>query len=192
MNVLLLADFGLMQNWKLLTDVAKLGPIGIAHHGNRTDERFREKRMDIVQDFTKAVHDVGVPAGVSMHNPAVMEYIEEKGWALDYYMTCLYRVSRTREEARAEFGEAPLGETFMENDPVRMTAMVRKTSKTCFAFKLMGAGRNIRQGGIEQAFRFAFDNIKPKDAVIVGMFPRFTDEVRVNIATVNRVTARTT
>jgi hypothetical protein len=69
--------------------------------------------------------------------------------------------------------------------------MVRRTSKTCFAFKLMGAGRNIRQGGVEQAFRFAFDNIKPKDAVIVGMFPRFTDEVRNNVATVKRVIAGT-
>ena len=188
MHVLLLADFELMKNWKLLPEIAKLGPVGIGHHGNRTDERFREKRMDIVHDFTKAVHDAGVPAGVSMHNPAVMEYIEDKGWQLDYYMTCLYRVSRTREEARAEFGEAPLGETFMENDPIRMTAMVRKTDKTCFAFKLLGAGRNAgRPERVESAFRFAFDNIKPKDAVIVGMFPRYTDELRTNIDIVKRL-----
>jgi len=188
MNVLLLADFELMKNWKLLPEVAKLQPIGIGHHGNRTDERFREKRMDIVQDFTKAVHDAGVPAGVSMHNPAVMEFIEDKGWAVDYYMTCLYRVSRTVEETRAEFGEASLGESFMENDPVRMTAMVRRTSKTCFAFKLLGAGRNAtRPERVEKAFRFAFENIKPRDGVIVGMFPRYRDEVRENVALVRRV-----
>lgn len=193
MNVLLLADFELMKNWKLLPDVAKLGPVGIGHHGNRTDERFREKRMDIVHDFTKAVHDVGVPAGVSMHNPAVMEFIEDKGWAVDYYMTCLYRVSRTAEETRAEFREAPLGESFMENDPVRMTAMVRRTSKTCFAFKLLGAGRNIaRPERVEAAFRFAFANIKAKDGVIVGMFPRYRDEVRENAAMVSRICSRAT
>ena len=188
MHVLLLADFELMKNWKLLPEIAKLGPIGIGHHGNRTDERFREKRMDIVHDFTKAVHDAGVPAGVSMHNPAVLEYIEEKGWNIDYYMTCLYRVSRTPEEARAEFGEAPVGESFMENDPVRMTEMVRRTGKTCFAFKLLGAGRAAtRPERVENAFRFALDRIKPNDAVIVGMFPRYTDEVATNVAMVKRL-----
>src|SRR3954462_14477200 len=32
MHVILLADFELMRNPKLLPDVAKLGPLGIAHH----------------------------------------------------------------------------------------------------------------------------------------------------------------
>jgi hypothetical protein len=189
MNVLMLADFELMRNWKLLPQVARLGPIGIAHHGNRTDERFRAGQMDVVHDFTKAVHDAGVPAGVSMHNPAVLQYIEDKGWAVDYYMTCLYRVSRTGEETRKEFGEAPLGEAFMENDPVRMTAMVRKTSKTCFVFKLLGAGRANRPEQVEGAFRFAIRNVKPQDAFIVGMFPKFKDQIRENIALVNRLSA---
>lgn len=188
MNVLLLADFDLIKNWKLLPEVAKLGPIGIAHHGNRTDERFRAGQMDVVRDFTKAVHDVGLPAGVSMHNPKVMAYIEDKGWELEYYMTCLYRVSRTVDETRAEFGEAPLGESFMENDPARMTAMVRTTKKTCFAFKLLGAGRRINSPAqVEAAFRFALKNIKANDAVIVGMFPKFRDEVRENVGLVRAI-----
>ena len=190
MNVLLLADFELMKNWKLLPGVAKLNPIGIGHHGNRTDERFRTGQMHVVHDFVSAVHDAGVPAGVSMHNPAVLAWIEEHGWNVDYYMTCLYRVSRTVEETRAEFGEAPLGEAFMERDPERMTAMVRKTKKTCFAFKVLGAGRNIgRPERIEGAFRFALTNIKPQDAVIVGMCPKFTDEVADNIAVVRKICA---
>jgi hypothetical protein len=41
MQLILLADFELMKNPKLLPDVAKIGPLGIGHHGNRTDERFR-------------------------------------------------------------------------------------------------------------------------------------------------------
>ena len=189
MHVLILADFELMKNWKLLREVAKLGPIGIGHHGNRTDERFRAGQMHIVHDFTKAVHDAGVPAGVSMHNPAVLEYVEEHGWKVDYYMTCLYRVSRTAEEARAEFGESPLLETFMEKDPERMCAFVRKTSKPCFAFKILGAGRTVnRPEQLERAFRFALGNIKPQDAVIVGMFPKFKDEMRENAELVRRIT----
>ncbi|MBM3747439.1 MAG: hypothetical protein FJW34_16765 [Acidobacteria bacterium] len=191
MNWLLLADFELQKNWKLLPLVAKLGAIGVAHHGNRTDERFRAGQMDIVRDFTKAVHDAGLPAGgVSCHNPAVVEYIEEHGWQIDYYMTCMYRVSRTREETRKELGEAPLGEVYMEKDPERMCRLVRQTKRTCFAFKLLGAGRSIgRPEQVEAAVRFVLTNIKPQDAVIVGMFPKFKDEIRENAELVRRISA---
>jgi hypothetical protein len=188
MKVLMLADFELMKNWKLLPAVAKLGFIGIGHHGNRTDERFRAGEMHVVRDFLNAVHDAGVPAGVSMHNPAVLEFIEERGWPADYYMTCMYRVSRTREETRKEFGEAGLGEAFMEKDPERMCRMVRQTKKTCFAFKVMGAGRNVnRPEHVEAAMRFVLTNIKPQDPVIVGMCPRFKDEIAENVGLVRRI-----
>jgi len=30
---------------------------------------------------------------------------------------------------------------------------------------------------VERAFQYAFSHIKPTDAVIVGMFPRYADEV---------------
>ena len=188
LNWFLLGEGDMQQNFDLIPTYAKLGPIGIAHHGNRTDERFREGRMNIVHDFVKRVKDTGVMAGVSMHNPRVMEYIEEKGWDVDYYMTCMYRVSRTKEETRAEFGEAPLGESYMEKDPERMTAMVRKTRKPCLAFKILGAGRNIASDEtIRKAFEFVFANIKTTDAVIVGMCPKFKDEPAENAALVRSI-----
>jgi hypothetical protein len=31
---------------------------------------------------------------------------------------------------------------------------------------------------VEHAYRFAYANIKPGDACIVGMFPKFRDEVK--------------
>ena len=31
------------------------------------------------------------------------------------------------------------------------------------------------------AFRFAFENIKPKDAVVVGMFPKYEDQIALNV-----------
>ncbi len=33
---------------------------------------------------------------------------------------------------------------------------------------------------MKEAFRFAFTNIKPSDGVIVGMYPRFFDEIAAN------------
>lgn len=190
MNLILLADFDLMTNPGLLPKVAKLGPLGIAHHGSRTDARFRAGEMGKVRDFLKAVRDSGVMVGLSTHNPAVVDTVESEGWDLDFYQTCLYRVTRTAEEARTEYGEAPVGEIYMEKDPERMFKMIRATPKPCLAFKLFAAGRKLRTGEVEEALRLAFANIKAGDAVIVGMYPRYSDQVAEDTALARRILAR--
>ncbi|WP_321470064.1 hypothetical protein [uncultured Paludibaculum sp.] len=189
MKVFLLSDFELQKDFTMIPTLAKLGFLGMAHHGNRTDDAFRQGKMDTVLDFVKRVKDTGIMAGVSSHNPKVVEWIEDKGWPTDYYMTCLYHVSRSAEEARALMGgERPLGETFLEKDPVRMTDVVKKISKPCLAFKLLGAGRaGASKAQIETAFRFAYQNIKPGDAAIVGMWPKFKDEIAENCSIVRQI-----
>lgn len=189
MNIVLLADFELMKNPKILPQVvAKMKPLGVGHHGNRTDDRFRAGEKWKVKEFCKMVRDTGVMVGVSAHNPAVFDVIESEGWDVDYYQACLYRVSRTTKEARAEFGEAPVGETYMEKDPERMCKMIRATRKPCLAFKVFGAGRTVDSAeDREKAIRFALANIKPTDAIIVGMYPRFTDQVKENTDLVRRI-----
>lgn len=36
------------------------------------------------------------------------------------------------------------------------------------------------QRAIREAFQFAFERIKPTDGVIVGMYPRYQDQIREN------------
>jgi hypothetical protein len=185
LNWFLLGDFEMMTDLSLIGKVAKeLKPIGIAHHGNRTDDRFRAGEMAKVREFCKAVRDTGVRVGISTHSPVVMDAIEHQDWDIDYYQACLYNVTRTREEARKEFGESPLdsGGMFMEKDPERMCKMIRSTKRPCLAFKILGAGRVTNPKAVEAAFAFAFQNIKPTDAVIVGMCPKFKDEIADNVA----------
>ena len=62
-----------------IAGLVKAGVFGIVHHGERTDVNLREGKMDDVNDFLKAVHDAGLLAGVSMHNPAVLDFVEGKG-----------------------------------------------------------------------------------------------------------------
>jgi hypothetical protein len=70
---------------------------------------------------------------------------------------------------------------FYRNDPQVMTRVVRQVKQPCLAFKILGAGRMCgSQETVREAFRFAFANIKPSDAVIVGMYPRFFDEIGAN------------
>ena len=164
-----------------IASVLKHSPIGIAHHGEHSDVLFRTNKMESIGDFVKEVRDSGVLAGVSKHNPAVIDYVESKGWPVDFFMACVYRRSRTAEEVRAEFNEATVGEPYFEKDPERMCKVIRQTKKTCFAFKILAAGRAIRSAQtVEAAFRFVFENIKPQDCVIVGMYPRFQDEITLN------------
>jgi len=178
----------LMTNFSLLRDVAKMQPVGIVHHGNMTDNRFRAGETEKIKDFLKAVRDTGVMVGLSTHNPAVVDAAEAQGWDLDFYMTCFYQQSRTREDLQKALGEMPVGETYLEKDPERMCKMIRQTKKTCLAFKILAAGRLISSPKqVDERIQYALQNIKPKDAVIMGMYPRFRDEVRDNADTFRRL-----
>ncbi len=62
-----------------------------------------------------------------------------------------------------------------------MTKVIRQVREPCLAFKILGAGRKCAsEQTVQAAFKFAFENIKPGDAVIVGMFPWYFDEIGAN------------
>ena len=65
-----------------LPALAKGGCLGVAHHGEVTDQLFKTGKLDEVHDFLKRVRDAGMLAGVSTHMPAVVDAIESKGWEL--------------------------------------------------------------------------------------------------------------
>ena len=162
--------------------IAALKPIAIAHHGGVTDTCFREGRAGEVRDFVKRARDQGVLAGVSTHNPEYARRVFAEGWENDFFMTCLYRVTRTREETLKDFGTNIPGEPFAEADRDKMTSAIREIAKPCLAFKILAAGRPCScQEAVSDAFKYAFDNIKKTDAVIVGMFPLYADEAAENV-----------
>jgi histidinol phosphatase-like PHP family hydrolase len=186
---ILLGGGAMKDDLALIPQVAKLGPIGIVHHGGVTDQRFRDGQHAKVEEFLKRVRDSGVMVGLSSHRPQNIEYAEERGWDIDFYMACFHQLSRPKEELKRMLGELPIGHAvFLEEDPARMCRVIRQTPKPCLAFKILGAGRSAEtREELEQSFRFAFENIKPYDAVIVGMYPRFKDEVKENAELVRRL-----
>jgi len=157
-------------------------PIALVHHGSFTDALFRSGKSQKVHDYVKRVKDTGIMCGVSAHNPANIAHIAEKDWENDFFMTCCYYVTRPAEEIRSKLGTEPLGEPFLKTDREDMLNVVRKVKKPCLAFKILAAGRHCwGPPGVESAFKFAFKNIKPIDGVIVGMYPRFKDEIAENV-----------
>jgi len=160
------------------------------HHGEVTDVLFREGKMDEALEYTKRVRQAGIRVGIGTHKPEVVEYVEEHGWDVDFYMLCVYNRTRTPEEYRKMLGVLPLpaSDVYLETDPPRAYAVARKTSKTCFLFKILAAGRVVRSPEeVDNAFKLAFDSIKPQDCVVVGMFPRFKDEIKENCDRVRRI-----
>jgi len=166
------------------------GLIALGHHGEVTDALFKQGKLDQVRDYLKRIHDAGLPAGISTHMPAVVDAVESKGWEVDYYMTCVYERHRSREALQKLLGHVPIpvGEVYLESDPPRMHQAMRNTKRPCLAFKILAAGRRL---DVEQAFRETFAGIKPTDAVIVGIYDRYSDQAGENAAFTRRYGART-
>lgn len=153
-------------------------PIAVVHHGGVTDKLFAQGKSQDVHDYVKEAHDRGVLAGVSAHNPDCIKRIADEGWKVDLFMTCFYFLTRKRTTPPKTLY---LSYPFYAADPQAMTAVMRQVKQPCLGFKILAAGRKCgNQGMVKDAFRFAFDHIKPTDGVVVGMYPRFFDEIRAN------------
>jgi hypothetical protein len=180
------------QKPHLINEAAQRKPIGISPHGALNDRLHREKKFSALADLLKRIRDTGVLVGLSCHNPALLETAEEKGWDVDYFMCCLYQLTRTREEFQRLLGpDLPLGEIYLPGDPPRMFQAIRRTRKPCLAYKVLAAGRQIGSAAqVRKCFETAFTNIKPTDAVIVGMYQQFGDQVGENAAIVREVCSK--
>jgi hypothetical protein len=174
-----------------IDDAAKHKPIGIAPHGALAERLHRAKKLDVLTDLLKRIRDQGVLAGLSAHNPALIELAEEKGWEVDYYMCCLYYLTRPREEFQKLLGtDLPLGEIYLPSDPPRMLKVVKAAKKPCLVYKVLAAGRRIgSKAEVKECFKTALENIKAGDALIVGMYQQFGDQVGENAGVVRELGA---
>ncbi|MBT3346437.1 MAG: hypothetical protein HN712_22025 [Gemmatimonadetes bacterium] len=163
--------------------IAATGAEGIYHHGSRTDNLWLDGRIDEVEDYLKCMRDTGVQVGLASHIPEVFDYVEEKGWDVDFYMTCFYNLNKShRESALVDPFNAGTVEVFDLEDPPRMIRIIQQTQKMCLAFKFLAAGRRCRtHEDVRTAFEYVFANIKTGDAVIAGMFPKHEDQIQLNV-----------
>ncbi len=163
------------------TDIDNADPIALVHHGGVTDRLFAEGKSEVVHDYVKAVKDRGIMAGVSAHNPDVIKKIADDGWDVDFFMTCFYYLTRKIDQPERLPTLPVSAYHFLRDDPKVMTSVIRQVEQPCLAFKILGAGRLCSsQEDVIAAFKFAFENIKQKDGIIVGMFPWYFDEVSAN------------
>lgn len=157
---------------------AKFKPIGIAFHGGATDILYRAGKIDLLKSYINSVHDLGCLAGISTHNPKILEVLHEKNFANDFYMTGLHYLTRHPEDWMKDIGTLPLGDGFIASDPPKMAAAIRKVDKPALVYKVLAAGRKCgSEKQKSEAIAWAYKNIKPIDATIIGLYPRYSDQV---------------
>ncbi|HEV3117680.1 MAG TPA: hypothetical protein VGY58_11535 [Gemmataceae bacterium] len=176
---------------ELIDDAVKRQPLGIAPHGALAERLFRDKRLDVLTDLLKRIRDRGVLVGLSAHNPALIEMSEDKGWDVDYYMCCLYYLTRPRAEYEKILGrDLPLGEIYLPCDPPEMFKRIKAARKPCLAYKVLAAGRRVGSPAeVRACFETALRNLKPTDAMIVGMYQPFGDQAAENAGFVRDICA---
>jgi hypothetical protein len=177
------------DNPTMLEDLVAGGTVGVAHHGEVTDVFWREGKIDRVREYCRKIRDSGTLVGISTHIPDVVDHVVSENWDVDFFMCCVYERHRTREQLLQLLGHVPvpLKEVYLESDPPRMYKVMRATDRPCLAFKILAAGRLCDQPElVEEAFRQAFDLMKPTDAVIVGMYPEYEDQIAINAGYVRR------
>jgi hypothetical protein len=180
------------QHVDRIADAARRKPIGIAPHGALAERLHRQARIKVLRDLLRRIHDQGVLVGLSAHNPALIQLAEEQKWDVDYYMCCLYYLTRPRPELQKLLGkDLPLGEIYLPSDPPRMFKVIQSTRKPCLVYKVLAAGRRIQTPAeVRQCFETALANIKPTDALIVGMYQQFSDQVGENATIVREICAK--
>ena len=171
-----------------ISQIVKYQPIAIYHHGTRTDALFKNKDYAEIENSLAIIRRSGKLVGLATHMPEVIEYAETHHWDIDFYMACVHNISKINRVSSAITGVANTAEPFDDEDREIMFKTIRSTSKPCLAFKIMGAGRKCESPEtVKAAFTEAFANIKPIDAVIVGMYQKAADQVCENAQIVKEI-----
>ena len=165
--------------------IEELKPAGVVLWGSLTDVLWKEGQIEKARDFLKKIRQSGVQVGVATHTPEVIEYIDEKDWDVDFYLASVYKFEKSPEEVLEIVPEVPLDvdrwgsmQIILPSELPKMCDTIRKTKKTCIAFKIFAAGRvSTTPEQVSDTFEYILGHIKPTDAVCVGMYPRFNENM---------------
>ena len=164
------------------------GAYAAYHHGTMTDALFKAGEYDEIKRRLAVLREAGLAAGLGSHMPEVFEMAERQHWGADFYMCCVYNISKINRVSSSVTGKLNEGEPFDDEDRAIMYSFIRSTEKPCLAFKILGASRRCATPEtVREAFAEAFAGIKPGDAVVVGMFQRDKDQVAENAAIVKEI-----
>ena len=164
------------------------GAAAIYLHGTITDALYKEGNIDEIQNRLAIIRDTGLAVGMCTHMPEIIKQADAEGWDVDFYMVCVYNLSRIERVSSSISGYPQFDEPFFEEDRAIAFEAMRNTPKPCIAFKVLGASRRCgTKEDVRAAFEETYRSIKPIDTVMVGMFPKYADQPLENIQIVAEI-----
>ncbi len=138
-------------------------------HGGVMDNLVAENRTAEIPEAIARIREAGMAAGVAGHTPRVFAWAEEN-IDVDFYMCCYYNPSNRDHRPQHVAGE---DERFHDDDRDRMVATIANLSKPAIHYKVFAAGRKTP----EDAFGFVAENLRPQDAVCIGIYSEDNPEM---------------
>ncbi|OPZ16485.1 MAG: hypothetical protein BWZ10_01424 [candidate division BRC1 bacterium ADurb.BinA364] len=143
--------------FQAIDECAAIGCKALYFHGAKTDNLYALRDENTLREWVDyARHKAGVPVvGVAGHSPEVHLWVNSLD-VVDFHAVCFFKCGSLH------YGQ---GHKFYLRDVMPAVECIKAIRKPCIGYKIMGAGRIEPR----MAFEYAFENIKPIDAVNVGM-----------------------
>ncbi len=180
-----------MLDEPMARQLIELDPIGLYVSGTKTDVLYEKGQVEEIKAVIAKCKDIlQKPIGVGSHYPEVMEKAEKEEWGADFLVGCLHNLRRGRfgEESGFITGKTKAGVKFFMEDRALMLDVLSKSKMPCIAFKLFSGGnallsedRNQVRETIKNCYREVFSALKPNDLGAVGMFTKYTDQIKEDI-----------
>lgn len=133
-------------------------------HGGVMDNLIAQEQHDEIYSFVETVRAAGIAVGVAGHMPEDWEW-SEKNLDLDFYLGCYYNPSPRQH---VPHHDPAARERYLPEDLEERVAAIKKLTKPVVHYKILAAGRTEP----EAAFAFATQQMRPQDAVCVGIYTR--------------------
>lgn len=131
--------------------------------GARVEEQYGKGRFDTLRTWIEHIREAGLPAGAAAHWPEIHPELERRDFPTDFYYQCMYNASKSSDYSAAEREKA--------------SATIARIGKPVVAYKILAAGRLMAAEG----FEYAFNHIRRKDGVCVGIYAKnAVDQIRQN------------
>jgi hypothetical protein len=150
----------------------KGGAKAVFIQGHRVEQQFKIGAFDTLRAWIDQIKAAGLPAGLASHWPEIHLEIERRKFPTDFYYQCFYNVTA--------------GPTYREEERAKAIEVIAKIDKPVIAYKILAAGRLAPADG----FEFAFNHIRRKDGVCVGIYMKDAqDQIRQNATFTEMLTA---
>jgi hypothetical protein len=157
-----------------IDEAVNIGCCALYFHGGYVDECYKNKDEKTIRFWCDHARSAGIPVGVAGHAPEVHFWVDSLD-ITDFHAVCFFNCGSLHNGK---------GDKFKLDDIAPAIECIRRISKPCIAYKIMGAGRIDPR----MAFEHAFTGIKPTDVVNVGMHRGDKENmVEENVATVREI-----